>query len=539
MAKLKVLIEFRHGLGDAAQFTAVLRHLRELRKDWLVDMASLRGKHSAFFGLCENSWVLDDPRRPTESSYQHVFKIGWHECRKSYSNSPATKTALCLREVFDIEPEERLLQYHINVGQEAGAAVDKYLAEIGVQRLPGGRAPIVLLHYQGNTSKAKKDIEHATASRICKAVIDAGRTPIILDWDRRSAIPDQKTIFCPCEGNPLWGGGGSGDAERLAALIQAAELMVGIDSGPLHVAGATHTPTIALWTKHHPIHYFDLSPTTLHLIPTADGQMSPGPESDRYFAKHYRHQFYTAVDVDMPATVSSTLTGESFEVCRNKGFLMQLRSKSYNKDYYEEHRVAGLDYLSYGGWHQNYGRWFVDSLNLKGKTVLDVGAACGALMRGIGWAGAVVQGVEINEHMVRISRETYPDMAKLIHVCDAVNLHIFGDCVWDAIHTAQVGEHWKPELVPHILQEFHRVCKPGALFWCALDTTEMFERQGRKVENEDPTHVCVKPQAWWEEKLAANGWEDVSAQEPGLALLNHHSRFIQNYDWGWFLARRK
>ena len=33
-------------------------------------------------------------------------------------------------------------------------------------------------------------------------------------------------------------------------------------------------------------------------------------------------------------------------------------------------------------------------------------------------------------------------------MCDAVNLHLFGDGSWDAVHTAQVAEHWRPELVP-------------------------------------------------------------------------------------------
>src|SRR5439155_10247111 len=99
---------------------------------------------------------------------------------------------------------------------------------------------------------------------------------------------------------------------------------------------------------------------------------------------------------------------------------------------------------------------------------LDVGCACGSIVRGFGEAGAVVQGVEINEYMVQLGRNKWPDMAPLLHVCDAVNLHLFGDEAWDAIHTSQVAEHWKPRLVLHILEELHRVTAPGGLLFCAL-----------------------------------------------------------------------
>src|SRR5262249_6104373 len=91
------------------------------------------------------------------------------------------------------------------------------------------------------------------------------------------------------------------------------------------------------------------------------------------------------------------------------------------------------------------------------------------ILRGLGEAGAVVQGVDVNEAMIRRGREQWPDMAGLLFVCDAVNLHLFADAPWGAVHTAPVAEHWKPGLVPHILRELGRVVVPGGLLFCCLD----------------------------------------------------------------------
>jgi SAM-dependent methyltransferase len=94
----------------------------------------------------------------------------------------------------------------------------------------------------------------------------------------------------------------------------------------------------------------------------------------------------------------------------------------YTERYYQEHKLAGLDYLGFGAWQQQYGRWLVESLGLKGKRLLDVGCACGSILRGLGQAGAVVQGVDVNECMIRLGRDKWPDMAPLLHSVFLIDL---------------------------------------------------------------------------------------------------------------------
>ncbi len=532
-----VLIEFRHGLGDAVQLTVVLAHLRHYHPDWHIEVASLVGKHSAHRGLCERCIVID--REPVRrAAYDQAFTLDWHESRTDSPDWPSTKPTRCLREVFGLEPIPELCRYTIHCSDEARERAQRYLAELCPQGAREGRYPVMLLHYQGNTSGPRKDLDHDLAHEVCDTAIRCGFVPVVLDWDRRSPLPDGATIHNPGAEHELWGRLGTGDAETLAALIEASALLVGVDSGPLHVAGATSTPAIGVWTAHHPVHYFDLADNVIHLVPADHARLAAGSRAVRCFETLYRHRVYSKLGIELPALVESLLTGTDFEQAANRRFLNSLHTTAYDQRYYREHKLAGLDYLGYGDWQQQYGRWLVETLGWKGKPVLDVGCACGSILRGLGQAGAVVQGVDLCEHMIRLGREKWPDMAAQLFVCDAVNLHLFADGALDGIHTAQVAEHWKPELVPFILRELHRVTVPEGLLFCCLDTEELFTRQCRRIEHDDPTHVCIRPMAWWYERLRESGW-CVCADEYRAALGEHAESFLKRYDWDWFVARRE
>ena len=143
-------------------------------------------------------------------------------------------------------------------------------------------------------------------------------------------------------------------------------------------------------------------------------RLAASQECVSYFTSQYRHQVYKQIHVDLLALVESVLTGQDFELLAMKGVLGNLSTRGFDERYYQEHKLAGLDYLGFGDWQRQYGRWMVDALGLQGKKVLDVGCACGAIVRGFGEAGAVVQGVDVNEHMIRLGREQWPDMAPLL-----------------------------------------------------------------------------------------------------------------------------
>ncbi len=516
---------FPHGLGDAVMFTAVLRQLAACQPDTANDVAVLKGKHSALAGLARACFVDTEP---DGGRYGCVIRHDWPDCREAWPDSPGTKAAKCLRDVFGLAPDWDLLTYSVPVGDAARARADAY-----VRTLPA--RPFALLHYQGNTSTERKNLTHQTAREVCDWLRDRGLTPVVLDWDRRSPLPDGETVFNPGVEDPLWLGYGTGDAETIAALTARAALFVGIDSGPCKVAYATTTPTVTAWAGHHPYHYCDRAENTVHVVPHnhADHLHGDRAAALAFFEKRYKYEAYA------PGQLAGVIKQQAAKMLGLPYNPMAapelLTATAFHVDYYEQHKAAGLDYLSHGGWQEGYGKWFAEALSLHGKSVLDVGCACGSVAAGFAKAGALVSGCDVNEHMVRLGRDRW--LASQLMVCDATNLHYWKDGTFDFVHSAQVFEHFKPELVPFILKEIKRVLKPGGALFACLDTTEMYARQGRDLATEDATHTCVRPMAWWDELLTAGGWEHAGDQADRLR--GHPDNYFKDYDWDWFIVRPK
>jgi ADP-heptose:LPS heptosyltransferase len=290
---INLRINFPHGLGDCVQFSVVLKHLRKYRPDWRITVRCGRGKHTALVGLCHQ--VVHDQEPEPRGPFERVVDVGFFENYNGYTDKPCSKITNTLMELFGLNYDENLGRYEIIVRPQTLHRAELYLSAIGVER-SGARYKAVILHYEGNTSPGKKNLAHWQAKEICELVQKTGRVPIILDWDRRSPLPDQKTIFCPGQGSSdIWGGFGSGDAEMITALISLAEAYIGIDSGPGKAASATETPSLICWKSHHPIQFHDPAPNTVHLIPENWRTMTPVCDARgiaEYFEKHYLFATY-------------------------------------------------------------------------------------------------------------------------------------------------------------------------------------------------------------------------------------------------------
>lgn len=293
----EVLLQFNHGLGDAVQFTAVLKHLRRYRPEWTVDVAGVRGKQSAWNGLCRRAYH-DGEARPADEAYDRVLGISWWENFNGYRDRPNSKITNCLKEVFAIDYDPLLARYNVEVPDSAYVAAASYLESIGCRPGSDGRYNAAILHYQGYCASERKNLSHAQARIVLDIFKDEGCIPIVLDWDKWSPWPDQREIFNPPIGpNDLWGGFGSGDAAAICALISKSTCFVGIDSGPAKCASATETPSLIIWTKHHPVQFYDPSPNTLHLVPLDHQTIGPARDPDiaRYFQEHYFHSLYDSL----------------------------------------------------------------------------------------------------------------------------------------------------------------------------------------------------------------------------------------------------
>jgi SAM-dependent methyltransferase len=532
-----ILIEFRHGMGDLIQLSVVLAHLADVCGNSAIDvvcseelaLSKTRYERARFGFSC--------PRYRPEL-YRQVISLGWEDCTEDVAGWPATKVYHCLTRVVRVPLRRDCWRYSCEVGELPRAKVRRYLESVsGVPADESGRFPVVMIHNRGYSSRMHKDLPTEIIEQVVKACHDRRLAVVMVDLERENPLTDQKTVFAPVRGHPVWQRPGGADPETMLAMIDAAALFIGIDSGPLHLAGASSTPAIGVWTHHHPIRFFDFAANVLHLVPAGHQRLALGPRSLETFQAEYRHAVYgnlgPAIIEQLDALLNVTARAEQ----PRSDAVLGLHATTFEEDYYREHLLSGLDYLGHGEWQRQYGRWLGRALGWTGRRVLDVGCACGSILRGLGEAGMVVQGIDVSHYMIGLGAKKWPDMAPLMHVADAENLSIFPNAAWDGLHSAQVAEHWRSDHVPAILAELARVTKPGGLFFCALDTEQLFGRTGRKMETEDPTHVCIKPLEWWHEQLATAGWEVCSA-EFEEALRTDLETFLTRYDWDWFVARR-
>ena len=92
------------------------------------------------------------------------------------------------------------------------------------------------------------------------------------------------------------------------------ELFIGIDSGPLHIAGCTNTPTIGVWTHHHPIHFFDFADNVFHMLPRDARKNIHARDKksvDKFFQDKYRHKYYVNLKKELKDTISKHLWATS------------------------------------------------------------------------------------------------------------------------------------------------------------------------------------------------------------------------------------
>jgi FkbM family methyltransferase len=321
---LRVLLKFRHGLGDAAQSTSLLKNLKHYHPEWSIDVAALLGKHSCFHGQAARVYILD--RDPIDqSAYDQVHELHWYEPTDSYAQHAASKVEKCLVDVFGLQPLPELAGYTIHTSEMVRDRAREYLAGVCGDRLPvHGRFPAVAIHYEGNTGGYSKNLGHDDMRWICDRLRELGLVPIILDWETplRSPLPDGREIFNPSVTDPIWGNTGTGDAEMLAALIEQCCLMIGVDSGPLHVAASTSTPTIGIWTRHHPLHYLWPAENVVNMVPPDHVEWILGDKSVglRYFTERYQFRTWQSFRVDCKSLIDDLLSAPARNLVRQGGF---------------------------------------------------------------------------------------------------------------------------------------------------------------------------------------------------------------------------
>ena len=181
-----------------------------------------------------------------------------------------------------------------------------------------------------------------------------------------------------------------------------------------------------------------------------------------------------------------------------------LKVTEYTKDYYDEHKDAGLDYLGHGYWQEEYAKMVTEACKTPREGfVVDAGCACGSILKGFQKLNMRVLGVDLNEYMIGHGRTHFGFYVNELHCGSISDTPALTESV-DLVHPAQVLEHIPEEHMDAILQEFSRIIKKTGRVFICLDAVK--DGETKEMYMGDPTHCNIQPIEYWYKLFAKHGF---------------------------------
>ena len=343
----RVRFVLHKGLGDAVCFRGALEILQREWPDLAIEV-----EHLAWHG----DLFRDFPKTSLASAHAYVQFMRPHRglagCASNTSNG-------FLVDVCGLDPARigPIPYYRLE------PAVEHYeLARQFLNRHVRDGRRAVLIHPQGRSFAQWKNPPAERFLPLVETCEALGYTPLVIDFDHVSPLAgmtgatviDHHTFPARAD-----------HASHLAALISLSALYVGVDSGPLHVAGMTSTPAIGVWLAHHPAHSYDCAANVIHLVPGDHDRYLPEQGREHvleFFHKHYRHRVYRDLAVSLARLAEELLHVYPFaaEVHRD----VWIRNASYQEDLFIVNEQMNNEYR-------------LDALPIVPRVIVDVGAHCG------------------------------------------------------------------------------------------------------------------------------------------------------------------
>lgn len=263
-ARQKVSVRFYHGLGDCANFAHTLPLWQRRGFDFEINCATDKapvfvaaGAKIVKSGKLNHGWPHPPSPpagyRPSPSDGYAKNKAAWNI---THGGMPAIGHYSELWKEFcgvrlSLEPQ---------ITPEIRASVRSFLDKL--------ERPIVLLALKGNTGSNMKNYPDDKTRQLYGDILDrVGGTCLVLDWDNRVPIIDDPQVR---HVQRHWKNHLS--LLELWQTISDSDLLISIDSGPLHFARFTDTPVIGVWTRHYPSHFVLPSTRSVHLVPDRHGE---------------------------------------------------------------------------------------------------------------------------------------------------------------------------------------------------------------------------------------------------------------------------
>lgn len=235
---------FDHGLGDCVHFAQVLQVYR--RRNYVISVHFDANKQEIWRGAgfpftrlagAEYHKFLYDPlfNQPQPTSDWSGSKIAFNLTQAPLPDIVSDgRLSAIWEELVAVDEKKRISQY---IPADVCARVDNYLSN-----LP---RPVTLLHSNGTNFAGGKNIPFAEVNALYTMLLDnSAGSVVLLDWDFRVPPP-----MPSCRLRHMAEDLGHIDVATLFELIRRSDLLIGVDSGPLHVSVFTDTPVLGVF--HH------------------------------------------------------------------------------------------------------------------------------------------------------------------------------------------------------------------------------------------------------------------------------------------------
>ena len=234
-------LRFYHGLGDAAYFAK------------LIPLYTKRG-HQVAVECTPDKKLLFEAAGATilqngEATAEHLWAYpAEHLPRAEHGRFwLGSKMGHNISEppLAHIGPKDELWDEYVSSRVDIRKHITDHAIETVRYWLDRLQKPIVLFHQKGNTAQERKSLPDIVASEFYERFIDqCAGTLILLDWDHRvPRLSSHRVRHLQDLGTCT--------TELMFALMLQADLMIGVDSGPLHAAHLAEVPAIGVWMPGH------------------------------------------------------------------------------------------------------------------------------------------------------------------------------------------------------------------------------------------------------------------------------------------------
>lgn len=240
MPELRIKFD-THGLGDCVQFA----HLLQLYKRRGYEVTVQAEENKLFVWQVAGVNIVQGGDLP-----HHDWGYPWEFEDLSFPDWRGNKTAHGLSHptLPPIGEKRELWNELCQIRLAAKEFISDKAREEARQFLDGMPHPIFCLHSRGTNWQGRKSLPIETDFRLILELLDrTSGSVVVLDYDRRAPMVGDAR----CKGiKPSWG---HIDVDRLCALYELADVMIGVDSGPFHAAVFTDIKALGVFREIHPV----------------------------------------------------------------------------------------------------------------------------------------------------------------------------------------------------------------------------------------------------------------------------------------------